>query len=95
MRAIACSLFLLLAASAQAGWADLRPGMDQDNVRRCIGHPILQNRGKGGAEIWTYDHRGYVEFYRGRLSYYSTPTTRRTPEGQASTTRSGAARRST
>lgn len=95
MRAIACCLFLLLASTAQAAWADLRPGMDQEAVRRCIGQPILQNRGKGGAEIWTYDHRGYVEFHRGRLSYFSAPEARPLPDGQANASRRGSARRST
>ncbi len=69
--------------------------MDQSTVRRCVGHPILQNRGKGGAEIWTYDHRGYIEFYRGRLSYYSAPAARPIREGQANHPRTDATRRST
>lgn len=71
--AFVIALAVLLAAPARGAWPDLKRGMDQATVIRCIGAPMMQNRGRGGAETWTYDNSGYVSFERGRVSCWQAP----------------------
>lgn len=76
--------FGVLLTSARADWKDLKPGMDQQAAIACAGVPLMQNRGKGGAEVWTYDHRGYIEFSFGRVIYWSASMPpKRIPSQQA------------
>lgn len=63
----------VLTGAARADWKDLKPGMDYQTAVHCTGVPLMQNRGKGGAEMWTFDNRGYIEFQFGRVAYWSAP----------------------
>lgn len=81
----ACIVFLLLAASARAEWADVKQGMDQPTVMQALGAPILMNKGKAGAEVWTYDRRGYIQFQYGRVMWWDA--SRPDPRAAAPTAR--------
>lgn len=71
----------LFAGEARADWKDLKPGMDYHAATACAGVPLIQNRGKGGCETWTYDCRGYIQFRYGRVTYWDAP---KTPVAQVS-----------
>jgi hypothetical protein len=68
--AIALLVAALLAGTARAEWKDLKPGMDQAAALHCVGMPLMLNRGRGGAEVWTYDYCGYIQFQYGRVAYF-------------------------
>ncbi len=65
---------LLLTGVARADWKDLKPGMDQQTAWKCAGTPMLLNKARG-SEVWTYDHRGYIMFEGGRVTYWEQPKT--------------------
>jgi len=71
IRLAAIALLGLLPAVARANWSNLKVGMDRARVAACVGQPLLQNHGRGGAEIWTYDRCGYIEFSRGQVVYWA------------------------
>ncbi len=74
MKALLSPLAVLLAASpCFAAWGDLKPGMDEKAALQCVGMPILQNRGKGGAATWTYDCGGYILLRYGRVTSWDEP----------------------
>lgn len=69
-----CVIFLLLAASAHAGWPDLKAGLDPEAVARAVGQPLLQSAGHGGRyATWTYDQGGFVMFHQGRVTFWQAP----------------------
>jgi hypothetical protein len=70
---LAIAAVALLTGVARADWKDLKPGMDYRTARTCVGFPLMQNHGRGGAEVWTYDNRGYIQFQNGRVSYWEHP----------------------
>ena len=76
---------VLLPAAARADWTNLRVGMERERVASCVGQPLLQNHGRAGAEIWTYDRCGYIEFQHGRLTFWvpSKPDPSRQPPTRA------------
>lgn len=76
-RLLSCLVFLLLVTRAAAGWYDLKPGMDQNAAVQCVGQPILKTKGRAGAEVWTYDHAGYILFNQGRVTYWEVPIPKR------------------
>ena len=70
---LALLTFVALATAARAEWADVKPGMDTATVLRCVGAPLMQSKNRGLVQIWTYDHRGYIEFANGTVSYFEAP----------------------
>ena len=70
---LALLTFVALATAARAEWADVKPGMDTAAVLRCVGAPLMQSKNRGLVQIWTYDHRGYIEFANGTVSYFEAP----------------------
>jgi hypothetical protein len=64
---------LLLAGVARAEWKDVKPGMDGKAVIEAVGMPLIQNRGRGGAELWTYDDCGFIQFNGGRVVFFDAP----------------------
>jgi hypothetical protein len=66
-------LALLLVASARADWKDVKAGMDVKAVWRCVGAPLIENKGKSPIAVWTYDRGGYVMFEAGRVKYWEAP----------------------
>ncbi len=64
---------LLLSGVARADWKDLKPGMDQQAAFAAAGVPMMQNRGKAGAEVWTYDRSGCIQFSYGRVTCWEQP----------------------
>ena len=51
------------AATAWAGWSDLKVGLDERAVLAALGQPIIVSRGSNGVHAtWTYDWGGYVQF---------------------------------
>ena len=70
---------VLVASVARADWKEVKRGMDQKEVAAAVGAPLIMNRGKGGAEVWTYDNRGYIQFQNGRVMWWDAPSTRKQP----------------
>lgn len=70
---LAIAAIAVLTGAARADWKDLKPGMDYQMAVRCAGMPLMQNHGKGGAEVWTFDNRGYIQFQSGRVAYWNAP----------------------
>jgi hypothetical protein len=64
---------LVLPLAAQAAWSDLKPGMNRGAIVAQVGMPLLQNRGRGGAELWTFDRCGWLQLVNGRLLYWTPP----------------------
>lgn len=71
------AMFALLAGVARADWVPqwgkLKVGMDRQTARACVGMPLLQNRGRGGCEVWTFDECGYIQLQFGRVTYWEAP----------------------
>lgn len=63
-------LLALVAGVARADWKDLKAGMDQNAAAAAVGMPLMQNRGRGGAQVWTYDSQGFIQFQSGRVTYW-------------------------
>jgi hypothetical protein len=88
--ALSLLAFALLAGAVRADWAELKVGMDQSAALQCVGMPLLQNRGRGGAEVWTYDRRGHIQFQSGRVCAFEAskpaPAPATPPTAQAKAT---------
>ncbi len=70
---VAVALVALLTAVARAEWKDLKRGMDTRAAWQCVGLPLMETKGRGKAEAWTYDQGGYILLERGRVVYWELP----------------------
>lgn len=59
-------------APAPQGWAALREGMNEQQVRACLGNPLKVLT--SGYTAWEYANFGHVMFYNGRLIRWSEPS---------------------
>jgi hypothetical protein len=66
-------LAAMCIATARADWKDLKQGMDRVAVQRALGTPLLENKGRSVAQVWTYDSGGYVIFEGGRATFWAAP----------------------
>lgn len=70
---LALAVIAVLAGEARADWKDIKAGMDYGTAVRCAGVPLMEIRGKGGCETWTYDYTGYIQFQYGHVTYWEQP----------------------
>lgn len=70
---VAVALVALLTAVARADWKDLKRGMDTRTAWQCVGFPLMESKGRGTAEAWTYDQGGYILLERGHVVYWEMP----------------------
>lgn len=70
-------LFLLLASPAWAvgrgGWDTLKVGMSALETSQALGSPLIRNVNKG-FELWIYDGRAEVLFFRGPVVAWTPPS---------------------
>jgi hypothetical protein len=66
-------LAAMCVATARADWKDLKQGMDRAAVLRAVGTPLLENKGRSVAQVWTFDAGGYVIFEGGRATFWEQP----------------------
>lgn len=72
-KVVAVALVALLTAVARADWKDLKRGMDTRAAWQCAGIPLMESKGRGAAEAWTYDQGGYILLERGQVVYWEAP----------------------
>lgn len=72
-RALCVASVLLIGAQLRADWSDLKPGMDANLARACVGMPLFGTNGRA-TQQWNFDHGGYILFERGRVIYWQQPT---------------------
>jgi hypothetical protein len=70
---VVVALALAAVGQLRAGWADLKPGMDDKAVVQCVCTPMLASHGRAAAAMWTYDSGGFVLFAEGRVTYWEQP----------------------
>jgi hypothetical protein len=66
-------LAAMCVATARADWKDLKQGMDRAAVLRAVGTPLIENKGRSVAQVWTFDSGGYVIFEGGRAAFWEPP----------------------
>lgn len=67
-------LGVALATEARAAWEDLKAGHDARAAFTAAGAPLVVSKSRSGTHaMWTYDGGGYIQFERGRVTFWQAP----------------------
>lgn len=75
---LALGLVCSAAGNDQVAWQKLQRGMNQAQVERIVGVPLLRNAARG-HELWIYDAGANAQFHGGALSAWTAPASAARP----------------
>ena len=52
---------------------------------KAVGIPMMETKGRGAAEAWTYDQGGYILLERGQVVYWEMPRPEKAAAAAAAT----------